>query len=179
MLTEAEIKWLNRLSNSKKVRIVPYNPNVKKVFEKQRKEILGILGKKIEVLHLGATGFGISGLGEIDLVIPASLDQFDEFIEKLKKIYGEPKSFSLQNRVRFNNKKDGIDIEIVMVNEDSEGWKRNITFDSYMKTHPEALKAYKELKETNNGKGMREYYQRKMEFINNILEKALPDNQSK
>ncbi|MBI2335080.1 GrpB family protein [Candidatus Daviesbacteria bacterium] len=172
MLTKSDIEWLKKLSRSKKVKIVPYNPKVKEVFEKQRKEILDILGQDIEVLHLGATGFGISGQGEIDLVIPVSLDRFGEFIEKFEKIYGDPKSFSPRNRVRFNHKQGDINIEIVIVNRDSEGWKRNVAFENYLKSHPEALGEYRRLKESSNGIGLKEYYRRKMEFINKILEKA-------
>lgn len=176
MLTKADINWLKHLSNSNKVKIVPYNPKVKDVFEKQKKELLGILGKDIEILHLGATGMGILGLGEIDLVIPVSLDRFDEFIEKFKKVYGDPKSFSPNNRVRFNHKQGDIDIEMVIVNQDSEGWKRNLAFENYLKSHPEALDAYRKLKEASDGIGMKEYYRQKMEFINDILEKAFSEN---
>lgn len=172
MLTKADIEWLNKLSNSKKIKIIPYNAKVKEVFKKQRKEILGVLGQNVEVLHLGATGFGISGQGEIDLAIPISLDHFSEYIKKLKKVYGEPISFSANNRVRFNHKQNNINIEIVIVNRASEGWKRNIAFDKYLKTHPEALEAYRKLKEANSGISIREYYRRKMEFINDVLEKA-------
>lgn len=173
MLTEADIKWLKRLSNSNKVKIVPYNPMVKKVFEKLKKEILNILEQDVKVLHLGATSFGISGQGEIDLVIPVSLEYFDEFIEKLKMVYGKPKNFSPNNRVRFNHRQDKVDIEIVIVNQDSDGWRRNMAFDNYLKSHPEALEVYRKLKEDSNGIRMKEYYRRKIEFINDILEKAL------
>ncbi len=169
MLTKADIKWLNHLSNSKKVKIVPYNPKVKSMFEKQRKEILGILGQNIKVLHFGASGLGISGQKEIDVVIPTSLNNFDKFIEKLKRIYGEPRSFSPGNRVRFNHKQSDINIEIVIVNKNSEGWKRNLEFDLYLRTHPEALEAYRKLKESYHGMGIRKYYRKKMEFINDIL----------
>lgn len=58
MLTKADIKWLDHLSNSKKVKIVPYNPKLEGIFEKQKKEILDILGQNIEVLHRGASGMG-------------------------------------------------------------------------------------------------------------------------
>lgn len=173
MLTKQDIEWLNKLPKWKKAKIIPYNPKVKDVFEKQKKEILDILGKDVQVLHLGATALGISGQGEIDLVIPTSLDNFDKFIEELEKVYGKPKSFSAKKRVRFNSQKDDIDIEIILVNQDSEGWKRNVVFENYLKNHPETLKAYKELKESNSGIGMREYYRKKIEFINGILEKAL------
>lgn len=176
MLTKADIKWLSHLSNSNKVKIVPYNPKVKKIFEKQKKEILAILGKDTEVLHLGATSFGISGQGEIDLVIPISLDHFGEFIEKFKKVYGDPKSFSPNNRVRFNHEQGNINIEMVIVNQDSEGWKRNIAFENYLKSHPDALEEYRKLKELSNGIGIKEYYRRKMEFINDIIDKAFSEN---
>lgn len=138
----------------------------------KKKEILDILGQNVEVLHLGATAFCLSGLGEIDLVVPVSLDHFEEIIEKFKKVYGVPNSFSPNNRVRFNNKQDNIDIEIILVNKDSEGWKRNMAFDNYLKNHPETLEAYRMLKESNDGISLREYYRKKIEFINDILKKA-------
>lgn len=176
MLTKADIEWLKQLSHSKKVKIVPYDPKVKRVFKKQKKEILGILGQNIKVLHFGASSLSISGQREIDIVIPTSLNNFDNFIEKLKRVYGEPRSFSPGNRVRFNHKQGDINIEIVIVNKDSEGWKRNLAFDRYLRTHPEALEAYRKLKESYHGLGVRKYYRKKMEFINDILEKAFSEN---
>lgn len=172
MLTKKDIHWLKHLSNSKKVKIVPYNPKSKEVFEKQKKEILDILGQNVEILQRGATGMGIPGQGEIDIFIPVPLDRFNGFIKKLKKAYGDPKSFSLNNRVRFNHRVKDIDIEIILVNQDSEGWKKNIAFEKYLNNHPEALEKYRKLKESNNRIGIKEYYRKKIEFINDILEKA-------
>lgn len=173
MLTKADIKWLNHLSNSKKVKIVPFNPKIKELFEKQKKNILSILGQNIEVLHMGASSLGISGQKEIDIVIPTSLDNFEEFMEKFKKVYGKPRSFYPNNRVRFRHKLADINIEMVILNQDSEGWKRNLFFDNYLRTHPKALEAYRKLKETNSGLSIREYYRQKIEFINDILENLL------
>lgn len=175
MLTKADIKWLSHLSNTKKVKIIPYNPKLKRIFEKQKKEILDVLGQDVEVLHRGASGMCISGQEEIDIAIPISLDRFDELIKKFKKVYGDPKSFVLNNRVRFNHKQGNINIEIVIVNQDSEGWKKNMVFEDYLKSHPEALEEYRKLKEANHEVGIKEYYRRKMEFINNIIDKALSD----
>lgn len=157
MLTKADIKWLSKLSASKKVKIIPYNPEIKEVFRKQKEEILEILGHKVEILHKGATSFGISGQGEIDLFIPVSLDLLDEYIEKLQKVYGKPKSLSPKNRARFNHQQDNIEIEILVVNEDSEGWKRNIAFEDYLKNHSETLEEYRKLKENSKGLNIREY----------------------
>ncbi len=174
MLTKADIKWLSKLSGSEKVKIVPYNLKVKVVFEKQKKELLLVLGQNIEVLHKGATGLGISGQGEIDLFIPISLNRFDIIIDRLKKVYGPPKSINPNNRVRFNNKIDNIQIEIIIVNKDSEGWRKNVAFEEYLKSNSEALEQYRKLKEDSNGLSIRSYYTKKIEFINNLLREILP-----
>lgn len=176
MLTKADIKWLNHLSNSKKVKIVPYNPKLKEVFEKQKREILAILGQNVEVLHRGASGMGISGQNEIDLFIPVSLDFFDEIVNKLKKIYENPKSFYPKQRVRFNRQQDKTTIEVFVVNKDSKNWKRSTAFEDYLKSHQGALEAYGKLKESNNGIGIKEYYRQKMEFTNDIIDKAFSRN---
>lgn len=175
MLTKADINWLKHLSNSKKVKIVPYNTKVKEIFEKQKREILDILGQDVKVLHRGASGMGISSQGEIDLFIPVSLDLFDKTVKKLKKIYGYPKSFYPNQRARFNRQQGDTKIEVFIVNQDSERWKRSTAFEDYLKNHPEALEEYRKLKEANNGVGIKEYYRKKMEFINNILNKVFSD----
>ena len=173
MLTKADTKWLNHLSNSSKVKIVPYNPKLKETFEKQKREILDILGQNVEVLHRGASGMGISGQDEIDLLIPVSLDLFNKIIEKLKKVYGDPKSFYPNQRVRFNRQQGDTTIEVFIVNQNTEQWKRSTAFEDYLKNHPETLKEYQKLKEASNGIGMKEYYRRKMEFINDIIDKSI------
>lgn len=173
MLTKADIGWLKHLSNSKKVKIVPYNPTVKKVFRRHKKEILSILETEVEILHRGATGMGISGQGEIDLFIPVSLDLFNEIFEKLQKVYGNPKSFYPKQRIRFNHQQSNIEIEVFVVNKDSKQWKRSTVFENYLKTHPETLEEYRKLKESSNGISIKEYYRRKMEFANAIINKAL------
>lgn len=173
MLTKADIKWLSKLSASKKVKIIPYNPKIKEIFEKQKKELLNILGQDIEILHKGATGLSISGQGEIDLFIPLSLGRFEEIIEKLNKVYGSPKSINLNNRVRFNHKIEDTEIEIIVVNKNSEGWRRNVAFENYLKSNSEALEQYKKLKEDSNGLSIREYYTKKIEFINEVCKLCL------
>lgn len=172
MLTKADIKWLAHLSNSKKVKIVPYNPKLKRIFEKQKKEILDILGPDVEVLHRGASGMGISGQEEIDIFIPVSLDSFDKIAKKLKSVFGHPKSFYPKQRVRFNRQHNKTTIEIFIVNKDSKRWKRSTAFEDYLKTHPDAKEAYRKLKESSDGIGIKEYYRRKMEFINKIINES-------
>jgi GrpB-like predicted nucleotidyltransferase (UPF0157 family) len=173
MLTQADLDWLKHLSNTKKVKIVPYNAKVKEIFSKQKQEVTDILGQNVEVLHRGASGLGISGQDEIDVVIAVPFDRFDITVAKLKAVYGVPDSFYAGARARFNRQHGHTKVELAVVNRDSERWKRSLMFEDYLKKHPEALEAYRKLKEANNGAGLKEYYRRKLEFINAILQKAL------
>ena len=172
MLTKKDKKWLNHLSDQHKVKIVPFNPKVKEIFEKQKKEIQSILGENILVIHKGASNLGISGKGEIDVYVPVGSDEFSYFLEKLIQEYGKPGSLYASERARFNRKLENTDIEIFLINKDSSDWTRAIVFEEYLKIHPKELKAYEKLKEEANGLSMREYYRRKIEFINEIIAEA-------
>ena len=175
MLSKADINWLEHLSNSQKVKIIPYDPKVKEIFDKQKREILNILEQEVEVLHSGASGMGISGQDEIDLVILVPLGLFDETTAKLQKAYGPPDSFYANQRAKFNRQQGDKKIEVFIINQDSEERKRSKTFEDYLTKHPQSLEAYRKLKEASDGIGIKEYYRRKMEFINDIIDKAFSD----
>lgn len=177
MLTEQQKDWLNHLSDSHKVRIIPYDPRVKEIFKQQREEILTILGTDTVVLHKGASAWGISGKGDVDIYIPVSLQQFSNYFERLKKSLGEPGSFYQNERVRWNKKVENIEVEVFLVNQDADFWKESILFWNYMETHPDALEEYGKIKEEAEGTSTREYYTRKLMFINKII--SLVKNESK
>lgn len=63
-------------------------------------------------------------------------------------------------------------MELFVINKEDKGWTDSCIFEDYLKSHPEALEAYKVLKEEGAGLSTQEYYRRKTEFINEILEKA-------
>lgn len=167
MLTPKQEKWILHLG-TKKIKIAPYNPKAKLVFEKIKKEIQEILGKtKIE--HRGATSLGISGQGEIDLYIPVSENLFQKYLKKLVNYFGKPGSIYPLRRVRFVKYVDGIKIEIFLINRKTGDWKNCIKFENYLKKHSEALREYKKLKEEGDGLMTQEYYRKKLEFINKII----------
>jgi GrpB-like predicted nucleotidyltransferase (UPF0157 family) len=172
MLSAADKKWLANISDNEKIEIIPYDPNAEALFSKQKEQLKDILGPNIKVLHVGASGMGISGQDEIDIAIPIMAKHFDTLVDKLQKKYGKPDSFQPGIRARYNMYHSGKKMEVALINQQSPQWQRTITFERYLKTHPELLKAYKELKEMNNGRSKREYYHQKIEFINDILDKA-------
>lgn len=175
MLSKADRTWLEHLSNSEKVELLPYDPNAKRLFNKQKKEILSILGQATDVLHVGASDMGISGQNEIDVVIPVTPDMFDVVVAKLKKAYGDPDSFYPKRRSRFDRYLMGKKMEVAVVDKHSQEWQKTIAFHKYIKTHPNSLENYRKLKEKYSKAGKKDYYKKKMEFINDITDKIVPD----
>jgi GrpB-like predicted nucleotidyltransferase (UPF0157 family) len=170
MITPDQEKWLKHISDTKKVRILPYNPKVKETFQKIKQHLQSILGKEVEIVHRGASNLGISGKGEIDMYIPVEKDQFVPILKKLKEEYGKPDSLYPNERSRFNFRIDDIDIELFLINKESDGWRKGNQFEEYLKNNTDALKEYMKIKEESEGVTTREYYRRKLEFMNKIFD---------
>ncbi len=170
MLSLDQEKWVNHLSVTDKIKIIPYNPKTKLVFLKIEKEIQKVL-KNAYVFHRGATSLGISGQGEVDCYIPVDESAFNDYLEKLTGYFGKAGSIYPLRRARFVKYIDGIKIEIFLINKNGDDWINGLRFENYLKNHTEALDKYKKLKEEGSGLSVREYYRRKTEFINDILSK--------
>lgn len=171
MITTKQQKWINHLSDKEKVIIKAYDPSCVEKFEKIRDKIRNFLREDIEVKHCGATGLGISGQDEIDVYVPVVKKIFNDYISKLTQLFGEPKSHYPLERARFVTEVDKKHIDIFLIDSECEGWTNCIKFENYLINNPESLKIYKELKESGNGLSVREYYTRKLEFINKILKR--------
>lgn len=169
MLTAKQTKWINHLTNERKIVIKPFDPTASEKFEKVKKKIQKFLRKEIPVEHRGATSLGISGQDEIDTYIPVSPKDFNKLLIPLKKLFGEPRSLYPLDRARFVTIVDGKHIDLFLINKRRKGWKDGVKFEDYLKSHPKSLEEYKKLKENGNGLGTQEYYRRKIIFINKIL----------
>lgn len=172
MLTLEQEKWIAHLSDENKIGIVPFDPTAEEKFQRVKQRVQDALGKQTPVEHRGATSLGISGQDEIDVYVPTPEAKFDSLIDPLKALFGEPRSLYQLERVRFVTEEEGKHIDVFLINEEHDGWKNGVKFESYLKSHPEALEEYKRLKENGNGLSVREYYRRKTEFINEILARA-------
>jgi GrpB-like predicted nucleotidyltransferase (UPF0157 family) len=73
-------------------------------------------------------------------------------------------------RSRFNFRIDDIDIELFLINKESDGWRKGNQFEEYLKNNTDALKEYMKIKEESEGVTTREYYRRKLEFMNKIFD---------
>lgn len=172
MLSKKQQDWLNHLSSDKRIIIFPLDPRVNEIFLKIKDKIQSNLGIKTRVEHKGASSLGISGQDEIDVYVPVPPSEFDSYIPKMSMIFGEPRSLYPLERVRFSEEIDGKKIDLFLINEEHDDWINGCKFENYLITHPKDLERYKKLKEEMNGFSVKDYYTRKNEFINEILEKA-------
>lgn len=171
MLTKQQRDWLNHLSDTNKVKIISYNPKVKEVFNQQKLKLQKILGGNAIILHKGASAWGISGKGDVDIYIPIEVEKFDAYFELLKEKLGEPGSHYHSERARWNRNITDIEVEIFLVNKDAEFYKESERFWSYIEIHPEVLDEYRIIKEKAEGLSTREYYTKKVIFINQVMSK--------
>jgi len=171
MLTQDQEKWINHLSDTDKIKIVPFNPRSQEEFEKIKALIQSKIGSTVRVEHRGASYLGISGQNEIDIYVPVPQKNFNDFVTQLSKLFGEPHRVYPLERARFNAPDNGIRIDIHLVNEEHDNWLNSEKFENYLKMNPAVLEEYRLLKESCDGLSVREYYRQKLEFINKILEK--------
>jgi len=171
MLTCEQQKWIDHLSDTDKVKIIPFDPTSEEKFQAVKEKIQAILGKDLKVEHHGASSMGISGQDEIDIYVPVPPDQFDPMVPRLTNLFGQPRSLYPLERARFVLIEKGKHVDVFLINDSCKGWLDCVKFEDCLKIHPEALEEYRKLKEEGNGLSTREYYRRKIEFINDILAK--------
>lgn len=176
MLTPAQRAWIDHLSDTEQIRIIPYDVSVPERFERIRERIREILGDEFPAEHHGATSFGISGQDEIDVYVPVPVDRFDETVGRLSEVLGEPGSLYLSDRARFTIEDDGKRVDIFPINKDHENWKATLAFERCLREKPEVLARYREMKESCDGLSVREYYRRKYEFVDEVLSKTSIDS---
>src|SRR3989339_407507 len=163
MLTKEQKIWINHLSNTDIIKVIPYNPKTKDVFRIIKKDLKKILGN-VRISHRGSTALKISGQGEIDLYIPTTIKDFNRYLDKLTKHLGKPGSVYPLERVRFVKYIDDIKIEIFIINKNNSGWKNSIKFEQALRKNKGLLNKYEKLKQSCDGLSVKKYYAKKTEF---------------
>lgn len=172
MITKSQQKWLDHLSDTDVIKIIPYDKKSPAIFNKVKRIVSRVLGDDYEVLHRGASYLKISGQDEIDIYVPVSPSDFDNIVERMTKAFSEPRSLYPLVRARF--RMDGFNkhIDVFVINKDDKNWIDSEKFTNYLTENPIVLEEYRQLKENGDGLNVREYYTRKIEFINKILAKV-------
>ena len=164
----------------KKVKLFSYKPLWKKLYKKEEKSLLNILGKDIlDIQHVGSTSIpGVKSKPIIDIAVGVkSLKIGKKFIGPLKKMGYECKgNAGVRGRLFFangneNNRTHYLHIEKL----NSRNWKNHIIFRDYLCKHKKAVKEYNILKEklAKKFKNDRDQYTAKKEFfIKKIINKC-------
>ncbi len=169
MITESQRQWLEHLPNNDQIVIKPFDPESPKIFEEVKEEVVKALGE-VRVEHRGASALGISGQDEIDIYVPVAPNNFNSTVTKMSTAFGEPKSNYPLVRARFHLDSYGKNIDVFVINEKDSGWVDSEIFTNWLLTHADTLEEYRKLKESGEGLSTREYYTKKIEFINKIIE---------
>lgn len=172
MITETQRRWLNHLSNTDRVSILPFDPGTEELFEKVKQKVVSRMGNNFEILHRGASHLKILGQNEIDIYIPVIPKLFNSTVLLMEENFGKPRSLYPLIRARFRLDGYNKNVDVFIVNREDAGWVNSEIFTEYLLSHSKALLKFQKLKESWNGLSTREYYTKKFEFIDEILAKA-------
>lgn len=170
MLTPEQQNFVDRRPDDY-IRVVPFDTKSEEKFEEIKKQVRLILGD-IEVLHRGSSGLGVGGQREIDVYIPASPEEISRLTTEIEKVWGAPKSVYPNERTKFIKYIGETMIEVMLVNEACKSWIEGEIFFNYLKHNKIARDEYEQTKAIGEKLSIKEYYRRKFEFMNEILNRA-------
>lgn len=129
-----------------------YNTEWVKKFETEAQKIRDIIGTQIlDIQHIGSTSIpNLSAKPIIDIgVLVNSIDDIQSFASKLSTLgYKYKPDMSSVERI-FLRKGNPIEYHLSIACPKHTFWERNVTFRDYLRTHPEFVKEYDELKRQN------------------------------
>lgn len=166
MLTENQEKYLLKISEDKKVKIVPYDPKVVSIVNDIKKKIAKD-GINLKIAHMGASALGISGQGDIDLYILCTEEEFPVYVPLLEKLFG-PRVSGI-SIYKWQLSINEFEVEMYLTDPKTPGMKEQIDVFEKLKNNKELLKEYESIKSEADGLSLREYMKRKYEFLNKIL----------
>ena len=166
---------------TKKVVVVPYDPQWPRDFEAIRRELAEALGDlALGIEHVGSTsvpGLSAKAIIDIDVVIE-SYAQFPAICDALAKAgYIHEGNLGIPEREAFcyEGKMHLRKHHLYVCPSASRELQRHLTFRDHLRTHPEAVASYSKIKETAAGLypyDIDGYIQYKSDFIENIYRKC-------
>ncbi len=166
----------------KKYVFINYNAEYQVFFFSEKNEIAKALGLTAKIEHIGSTAVpGLGGKGIVDIVVGVSQKRLPEAKIMLQEAgYDFRQQASCPERLFFridhpyNNRTRRVHVHLTEIN--GETWQRMIGFRDFLRTHPDAVHQYSEIKKEGiqialgDGRKYREY---KEGFIEDVLKKAL------
>lgn len=132
----------------------PYNYKFPQIYKKEKDFIKRNIKGDFKIEHIGSTAVpGLGGKGIVDIMIGIKKNEMMDIVKQAEKLgYNYIPQASYPNRLFLHKPypKD-FDKEIAyhlhIVNIDSDDYKNTIAFRNYLKTHPEDLEKYAQIKQ--------------------------------
>lgn len=121
------------------------------------------------VVHfVGSASLKIAGHKDIDLLAECDPKDFEKYIPVLVKIFG--KEYKRRNQfVEWHTKYKGSDVQLMLIDPKHRTFKDLMAMYKLFKTNKQLLTRYKNIKNECEGKSLREYKRRRMEFFNQVM----------
>ncbi len=166
---------------SNPVAVVDYDPQWPIVYKKEKVEILRVIGDKVVAIeHIGSTA--VSGMGAkpiIDIMVAVRhLSDTNECIQPLQSIgyeYVAKPETQIPEWRYFRKGPQEAHRHLHMVELTGDFWRQNLLFRDYLRSHPEVVREYYELKEQlaiEFGLDRKAYTDAKASFIQSVIAKA-------
>lgn len=168
MLSQDEENYLLKIPEDKVVEIKLFDARGKQVAD----SIIDQLKNKhpeLNVIHMGASGLGISGQGDLDIYALVPESEIQKYVPSFIGLFGQPK-VNKPNSVKWEFVMEGYPVELYITDQDSEPMRRQIRVFEILKNNAHLLREYELLKLEMNGKPLREYQRKKYEFYHRILD---------
>ncbi len=137
---------------TRSVLVVSHNDQWSKEFEKIRLEIVAALGQlAVSVEHVGSTsvkGLWAKPIIDIDIVISDNklLPQVINTLENIGYQYEGNLGIEGREAFRYDNKPEFMLHHLYVCPQDSKELKRHLVFRDYLRTHPNAVQEYSQVK---------------------------------
>ncbi len=166
----------------KKYVFIEYSEEYPALFEEEKVKLRKILGKEVEIEHVGSTSIpGLGGKGIIDIAIMIPKEKVKEFKEKLGKVgYFTPsdhpeneKSIFLKKKIKYGNKESYIHVHLTLTR---EFWDSFILFRDHLRNNKKDRYEYARIKKEGaiKAKGAADVYrEHKKSFLENTMKKVM------
>ena len=131
----------------KKIRVISYDPNWPKQFQKEAKRIKAALGESfVAVYHVGSTAVpGLAAKPKIDVVAEVKTLRFEQQ-PLLAMGYEYRGGFHLPFRKSFTYRSENLNVNLHVFEKNDPDVEMNLLFRDYLKSHNEARKSYERCK---------------------------------
>lgn len=145
----------------------PYDKLFVELFEREKSRVLAHTKEHLTIEHIGSTAVpGLGGKGIIDIGIVVDKAKMESVSQELQKIgYEFRPTYSTSDRFYFiiylpDPLEETRRYHVHLTYPENQEWKNFLSFRDYLRSHPDALHEYAEIKRKTAESGVGELYRK-------------------